>query len=304
MNNWQTLPEHCFEPQQIMLQLDSVKLEALGKQWSKSDEGLSLSEFVWLMQCTIPHEPQQKSQLYDGLIRLFTDIDINGDKSLEWSEFTQYITDAVITQKKFNMIDDDEATNNRYEDENEPDAIKIEKAFSKSVKSYVLQALTATKWPENTDTVVKVLPIRNDSRYFVLFRNDSKVCLFESKEFACVQQVKSPPQHQLNGSMFLDFDISEKEQILAVVNSDRKIFFWAFSNYKVPLLVGEIDVLMKSIYRLESLGLWATVASSPAIVRLWRFQSGKLTEGNMTISHTQEVTALFYVGFISRRLLH
>ena len=304
MSNWQTLPEHSFEPQQIMLQLDSVRLEALGRQWSKSGEGLSLPEFVWLMQCTIPHEPHQKSQLYDGLIRLFTDIDINGDKSLEWSEFTQYITDAVITQKKFNLIDDEEANQNLYEDENEPDAIKIEKAFSKSVKSYALQPLNTTKWPENTDNVVKVQPIRNDSQYFILFRNDNKLCLFESKEFACVQHIRSPPQHQLNGSMFLDFDISEKEQILAVVNSDRKIFFWGFTNYKVPLLVGEIDVLMKSIYRLESVGLWATCASSPAIVRLWKFQSGKLAEEKLTISHTQEVTALFYVSKVLNRSLH
>lgn len=278
-----------------MLQLDAVRLEALGRQWNKSPQGLSLPEFVWLMQCTIPHDPHQQSQLYDGLIRLFTDIDINGDKSLEWSEFTQYITDAVITQKKFNLIDDEDTNKNLYEDENEPDEIKIEKAFSKSIKSYALQHINASKWPENSDTVIKVRPIGHDARYFVLFRNDSKVCNFDAKEFACLHQIKPPAQHQLNGSMFLDFEVSEIEQILAVVNSDRKIFFWSFSNFKVPLLVGEIDVLMKSIWRLEAVGLWATAATSPAMVRLWKFQGGKLSEDKLTISHTQEVTSLFYV---------
>jgi hypothetical protein len=36
-----------------------------------------------------------KAAVY-GLNKLFAEIDINGDEHMEWSEFTQYIIDAVI----------------------------------------------------------------------------------------------------------------------------------------------------------------------------------------------------------------
>ena len=34
-----------------------------------------------------------------GLAKLFSDIDINGDEHMEWSEFTQYIIDSVLEEE-------------------------------------------------------------------------------------------------------------------------------------------------------------------------------------------------------------
>lgn len=104
-----------FTGEQLMLLLDSYKLEALEEEWAKQEEGISMVQFVWLMQCAIPHNPLDKFELYSGLIRLFNDVDINGDRNLEWFEFTQYMTEAVITQKKLNLIEDEEAAAGRFE---------------------------------------------------------------------------------------------------------------------------------------------------------------------------------------------
>ena len=41
------------------------------------------------------HEDDQYDFI-NGLIKLFHDIDINGDREMQWNEFTQYIIDAVI----------------------------------------------------------------------------------------------------------------------------------------------------------------------------------------------------------------
>lgn len=103
------LSNSAFTREHLMLKLDAHRLAALEDEWMKSEEGLSLKEFVWLMQLAIPHKPEDKLLLYLGFIRLFNDIDINGDGTLEWFEFTQYMTDAVITQKKLNLIEDEEA---------------------------------------------------------------------------------------------------------------------------------------------------------------------------------------------------
>lgn len=40
------------------------------------------------MKCAIVHPNEEKYELVNGLIKLFHDIDINGDRHMEWSEFT------------------------------------------------------------------------------------------------------------------------------------------------------------------------------------------------------------------------
>ena len=42
------------------------------------------------------YDEVDKLDLIHGLCKLFSEIDINGDKKMEWREFTQYIIDAVM----------------------------------------------------------------------------------------------------------------------------------------------------------------------------------------------------------------
>ena len=46
------------------------------------------------------HEPKENIKVVNGLIQLFHDIDINGDDAVEWTEFTQYISESVENFKK------------------------------------------------------------------------------------------------------------------------------------------------------------------------------------------------------------
>jgi hypothetical protein len=39
---------------------------------------------------------EEKYELVHGALKLFAEIDINGDCHMEWSEFMQYIIDAVL----------------------------------------------------------------------------------------------------------------------------------------------------------------------------------------------------------------
>lgn len=42
------------------------------------------------------YDPEEECDLIHGLCKLFAEIDVNGDKKLQWSEFTQYVIDAMM----------------------------------------------------------------------------------------------------------------------------------------------------------------------------------------------------------------
>ena len=39
---------------------------------------------------------EEKYELIHGALKLFSEVDINDDKHMEWAEFMQYIIDAVM----------------------------------------------------------------------------------------------------------------------------------------------------------------------------------------------------------------
>ena len=56
----------------------------------------------------------EKLDLLNGSISLFTEIDINGDGTVEWSEFVQYVTDQCETYKNRRPLDGPGATEPNY----------------------------------------------------------------------------------------------------------------------------------------------------------------------------------------------
>jgi hypothetical protein len=79
-----------------MMMLDKKKLEALEEEFQQHPDGIMMANFVWLMKVVISHSPEEKFDLVYGLQKLFAEIDINGDEHMEWTEFTQFIIDAVV----------------------------------------------------------------------------------------------------------------------------------------------------------------------------------------------------------------
>lgn len=73
------------------------------------ENGLSISEFVFVMMKFVQSSPLNdenarlrnlaEHQLVANLCELFAQIDINGDGSMEWEEFTSFIVDTGLTVK-------------------------------------------------------------------------------------------------------------------------------------------------------------------------------------------------------------
>ena len=82
----------------VMMRLSKDRLRRLNKVWEQSEDGLTLLEFVKLMILEVPSLREEKLEMIHALIRLFKQVDINGDKLMQWSEFVQYIIDQVQTE--------------------------------------------------------------------------------------------------------------------------------------------------------------------------------------------------------------
>lgn len=76
--------------------LDNDKLAMLEETFISKKEGLNIIEFVKLIMNSIYCRKEEEVDLVFGLVKLFKDIDINGDGTMEWEEFTQYLIETMV----------------------------------------------------------------------------------------------------------------------------------------------------------------------------------------------------------------
>ena len=84
---------------EMMMMLDGAALNELSKEFrtrpTKDPEGFSLDEFVALVLEKVPGI-RDRLTFTKELCELFAQIDINGDGTMEWEEFTSYCVEAGI----------------------------------------------------------------------------------------------------------------------------------------------------------------------------------------------------------------
>ena len=81
-----------------MSRLSKDRLKRLQDAWEETPDGLELPDYIKLMLTEVPANKEERMELIHGLIKLFQQVDINGDESMQWSEFVQYIIDQVTTE--------------------------------------------------------------------------------------------------------------------------------------------------------------------------------------------------------------
>ena len=74
-----------YTPEYLMTLFDKYKLEILEEIFEKTPQGLSIIEFITLMDSVIKVEPVDRLEFFMGLKNLYEDIDVNNDKTLEWN---------------------------------------------------------------------------------------------------------------------------------------------------------------------------------------------------------------------------
>ncbi len=90
----------------IMSYINKDKLNLINDAFNKLGMGLSLDEFLRIMLhfADISTE-KEKIDYVEKLIDAFKQIDVNGDETLEWDEFSNFIVETGISKQKSNFVD-------------------------------------------------------------------------------------------------------------------------------------------------------------------------------------------------------
>jgi hypothetical protein len=93
------------EEDDILSHLNYKKLEKISEDFRKSNKkGLTLLEYLKVMLKHLP-DIKDKVGLVKNLIELFKQIDVNGDETLEWDEFSNHIIELGMVRKDKTFID-------------------------------------------------------------------------------------------------------------------------------------------------------------------------------------------------------
>ena len=173
-------------------------LEEIKKYFKKGGEdGLTIEQFIYIMLCNLQHNSkEEEKRLVLSLIDLFEQIDVNGDKHLEWKEFTNHIIELGMVRKDNTYID----------------AIKNYKLSSKEDKD---KHETEVKKLYYFDEIKQLISLERDSRKFKYF----DVTKQKTKWY--------PKESQPHTGTVLSAEYISKYELLATTANDNSINFWA-----------------------------------------------------------------------------
>ena len=93
----------------IMMSLEASSLAALNEDFDEDPDGLEIEHYLSVFLRRLPKEKigetlDEKIMLVKDLIELFEQVDVNGDGSMEWDEFTGYCIDSGMAATKHKTL--------------------------------------------------------------------------------------------------------------------------------------------------------------------------------------------------------
>lgn len=94
----------------VLSLLDHTRMAGIKKDFQRLGNALTLTEFVAVMKSYLPFDTYGELAMTTSLCQFFSDVDVNGDGTMEWEEFTNFIVEtgmtAMATQKVGTQIDE------------------------------------------------------------------------------------------------------------------------------------------------------------------------------------------------------
>ncbi len=91
---------------QLLRLLSAKNLESLKKAFDQNEEGLSPTEFIKTLMSLVGHVMLDREELCVQILELFTNIDINGDGTLEWDELLTYVVQTTAASIKIHNLEE------------------------------------------------------------------------------------------------------------------------------------------------------------------------------------------------------
>jgi WD40 repeat protein len=247
-----------YTAERLMMMLDKEKLEALEEEFNEHPDGIELPNFVWLMKCAMSTTTEEKAELVLGLYHLFQEIDINGDEHMEWSEFTQYIIDAVMGQNNKEKKEDRELTpaeimelaqshkSRRYQQSNLVD------------RSLHVGFIRHCHYAPCADLIMVVEMGAKQLRFY---NTDCQV------ELALAPVFREP-------AFVLSAAYSEADQLIAIACSDKQAYLYQDAAYNFRFLGSrDLKVLNHSLWYFPEHGVWVG-STEKHVLKHWDIKSG------------------------------
>ena len=79
-----------------MMSLEGEALNELRDIFKAKEEGLNQREFIATLLERLDHTEEEEELLVADLVDLFAEIDINGDGTMDWDEFTKFCVESGL----------------------------------------------------------------------------------------------------------------------------------------------------------------------------------------------------------------
>ncbi|KAL4445040.1 hypothetical protein ABPG74_018768 [Tetrahymena malaccensis] len=201
----------------IMEMLPQKKMYIIEKQFDQSGKGLKIDEFVRVMLTHLDFDKsdvQKEDQITLALIDLFKEIDVNGDGTMEWEEFSDHIISLGLLRndRSFKNV-----IKNYFPSEHIKDNQKHETPIEKVVYFDKLKYLVV---------------LEKDSTRFKVYNANTAELYYEVNAHKCA---------------VLDAEYIPDQNLIATSSNDLTINFWD-SSFFIPkqiVSVPEIQLCMR-----------------------------------------------------------
>ncbi|OQR86817.1 hypothetical protein THRCLA_10513, partial [Thraustotheca clavata] len=303
-------PEKGFT-MDIMMLIDMDKVGSLRDEFQQKERGLSITEFVQVMLRFVKSSNQSNEaallsdnkshlhqltepQLIAYLSELFAQIDINGDGSMEWEEFTSFIVDTGLESQQPNSIQmyhhspwEDTSKHSAsidrmyYFASNDRLALCEYGGHYLKIYNSKCELLKALKSPEGFVLCAEYVDKMNQ---YVIASSDLQLRFFDDTTYRLIKSCHTPtsqnclqwyPQaNSASGIIYAwDADKMDERHHMGGIGRDGK------------LLTRSHDGILESLETLAS-------ASMDKTIRLWDVNTGKHKQ--QLDGHTKGVRALAY----------
>lgn len=258
-----------YDVSSIMMLLDKIKLNKLEKEFKDHEDGLEKLTFINIMLNELGKDYEDRINLVYGIYKLFLEVDFNGDGTMQWEEFTQFIIDTVMGEDGKGGEDEEDLGSGK--DVSEKQLIKFKRyAPSNSVQDRSLHDtdIIDCGFASKIDTLFcveyksKKIKIYNPrtgraDRFFDLdehFNNEY------SKSIAKTNKNKKKKKLEVKQSLtysILSICVSSFN-IVAVCLTNKKILFFEFGNDGKSEFRIEVNTpqLQKKIWYLQDHNVW------------------------------------------------
>ena len=276
-NYYYLLDRKKYDINAIMMLLNLQRINIIQDIFQEYSEGIEKILFIKRLKKIIPVDNIDLPNLIYGLYKFFCEIDFNGDGTMQWEEFTQFVIDTVEGDSEAKNVNEEESK----EIYNEKKMLKYKRyQLCKKLNDFHLckkDINSAIYIPKLDLIAMNEYGTRLLKLYNPFSGKSEKILDIEEyvnpNSFKNIKKGKNKNKINMNSSVNISkkeknlayrvLSITRYKSLIAICLSDKRIIFLNFEADEGIELFHEINlpVLEKRIWYLKNHNIWLTTGS-------------------------------------------